>query len=152
MKGRRVGLLLSAAILLGTAPSAFGQTPNGAKGTADDPAGFAKTTQASVDRAKAVAKTACDKAAASQAAATADPGNVNKAAVAAADAADCATANASASNDQASLDRVNGGVAAEPANPALPADVHNPAAGAVKSDNLEWLSNSRGLSNQVANP
>src|SRR5689334_334282 len=116
---KRLGLLLSAAILLGTAPSAFGQTPNAAKGTADDPAGFAKTTQASVDRAKAVEKTACDKAAASQAASAADPNNVAKADAAAADAADCATATASRQHDEASLAGVNGGVATEPSNPTL---------------------------------
>src|SRR3954470_12294266 len=152
MKVRRAGSLLVATILLGIAPNALAQTPGGASGTANDPAGQAKSTQATIDQAKAVAKTACDKAAASAAAAAADPNNVAKQTAAAADAADCATANTSAANEQKSFDRVNGGVANEPANPALPADVHNPAAGAVKSDNIEWVSNSRGLSNQVANP
>src|SRR3954470_13171962 len=151
MKVRRAGSLLVATILLGIAPNALAQTPGGASGTANDPAGQAKSTQATIDQAKAVAKTACDKAAASAAAAAADPNNVAKQTAAAADAADCATANTSAANEQKSFDRVNGGIASEPANPTLPADVHNPAAGAVKSDNIEWLSNSRGLSNQVAN-
>src|SRR5688572_15454319 len=108
---RRVGVLLTAAILMGTAPAAFGQTPNAAKGTADDPAGFAKTTQASVDRAKAVAAAASTKAQASAAAAAADPANVDKQAAAAADAADLAIANASVAGEEKSLSMVNGGIA-----------------------------------------
>src|SRR3954449_3201263 len=151
MKGRRVGSLLAAALLLGTigVGSASAAPP---AGPADDAGTQAMTTQATVDRAKDIAKDACDKAAASQAAAQADPGNVGKQTQAAQDAAACASAQANADKEQQSLNGVNGGIASEPANPTLPADVHNPANGTVKSDNIEWLSNSRGLSNQVANP
>ncbi|HWK25928.1 MAG TPA: hypothetical protein VNS09_05155 [Solirubrobacter sp.] len=105
-----------------------------------------------MDRAKALATQACDTASASAAAAAADPDNVAKATQAATDAAKCASAQANADAEQKSLDGVNGGIAAEPTNPTLPTDVHNPAAGAVKSDNIEWLSNSRGLPNSVTNP
>src|SRR4051812_27336186 len=152
MKVRRTGALLGAAILLGIAPSALAQTPSGASGTANDPAGQAKTTQATIDAAKSVSTAAAAKAAARAAAAAADPTNVQKQATAAADAADAAVAATSAANEQKSLDGVNGGIAAEPANPTLPTDSHQTATGAVKSDNIDWLSNSRGLSNQVANP
>src|SRR4029078_9792545 len=79
-------------------------------------------------------------------------GNVAKQTQAAADAAKCATKTANASAESTSLASVNGGIASEPANPTLPADSHQAANGAIKSDNIEWLSNSRGLSNQVANP
>src|SRR4051794_2594020 len=151
MKVRRTGALLGAAFLLGIAPSALAQARGGARG-AKDPGGQATWPQASVDAAKAVAKTACDKATASAAAAAADPTNAAKQATAAADAADCAVANTSAASEQKSLDGVNGGIAAEPASPTLPTDNHQTAIGAVKSDNIDWLSNSRGLSNQVANP
>src|SRR3954471_12488052 len=153
MRVRRTGTLLTAMFLLGIAPSALAQgTPSGALGTANDPAGQAKTTQATIDAAKAVSTAAAAKAAASAAAAAADPGNVTKQATAAADAADAAGAATSAANEQKSLDDVNGGIAAEPANPTLPTDNHQTADQVVKSDNIDWLSNSRGLSNQVANP
>ena len=152
MRGRRVGSLLGAAILLSTIGASGAYAAGPPAGPADDPGTQAMTTQATVDRAKVISKDACDKAAASATAAQADPNNVAKQTQAAADAATCASAQASADKEQASLDGVNGGIATEPSNPTLPADVHNPANGAVKSDNIEWLSNSRGLSNQVANP
>src|SRR5690242_10785171 len=150
MKGRRAGLLLTAAILMGTAPSAWAQTPSGALGTANDPAGQAKSSQAAIDAAKAVAAAAKTKADASAAAAAADPGNAAKQAAAAADAADLAVANGSVAQEEKSLAGVNGGIATEPANPTLPADTHQPANQAVKSDNLEWLSNSRGTNGNFA--
>src|SRR3954471_16948586 len=153
MRVRRTGTLLTAMFLLGIAPSALAQgTPSGALGTANDPAGQAKTTQATIDAAKAVSTAAAAKAAASAAAAAADPGNVQKQATAAADAADAAIAATSVTSEQKSFDGINGGIATEPANPTLPADSHQTANGAVKSDNIDWVSNSRGLSNQVANP
>src|SRR4051812_49079596 len=99
MEVRKIGALLGATLLLGMAPSAWAQTPGSASGTANDPAGQAKTTQATVDAAKAVATTACYKAAASAAAAAADPTNAAKEATKAADAADCATANTSAAGE-----------------------------------------------------
>src|SRR4051794_14612866 len=151
MRGRRVGSLLAAAVLLGTI--GVGTAHAAPPATAADDAGTqAMTTQATVDRAKAIAKDACDKAAASQAAAQADPNNVAKQTQAAQDAAACAAAQANADNEQASLAGVNRGIPTEPTTPTLPADAHNPANGAVKSDNIEWLSNSRGLSSSVANP
>ncbi|WP_121252145.1 hypothetical protein [Solirubrobacter pauli] len=121
-------------------------------GPADEAATQVKTTAATVARAKEIAadlKTASDAAAA---AAAADPSNVDKQAAAAAAAAKYATAQADADAEQKSLDGVNGGIAAEPTNPTLPADFSNPAEGQVKSDNIEWLSNSRGLPNQSQNP
>src|SRR6185295_9593716 len=150
MRGRRVGSLLSAAILLSTigAGTALAAPP---AGPADDAGTQAMTTAATVARAKEIAKDLNDKAAASAAAAAADPGNVAKQAAAAADAAAAAKAQTNADAEQVSLAGVNGGIATEPVNPTLPADVHNPAAGVVKSDNIDWISNSRGLSNQVAN-
>src|SRR3954451_22575281 len=151
MKVRRTGALLGAAFLLGIAPSALAQAPSGATG-ANDPAGQATSSQASVDAAKAVPTPAGNRATASAAAAAADPTNAAKQATAAADAADCAVANTSAASEQKSLDGVNGGIASEPASPTLPTDSHQKADGALKSDNIDWLSNSRGLSNQVANP
>src|SRR4051812_40053371 len=112
MRGRRVGSLLAAAILLGT--WGVGTAHAAPPATAADDAGTqAMTTQATVDRAKAIAKDACDKAAASQAAAAADPGNVAKQTQAAADAAACATAQADADSESSSLAGVNGGVASE---------------------------------------
>jgi hypothetical protein len=152
MKVRRTGALLGAAFLLGIAPSALAQTPSGASGTANDPAGQAKTTQASIDAAKAVSTAAAAKAAASAAAAAADPGNVAKQATAAADAADAAVAATSVNSEQKSLAGVNGGIATAPANPTLPPDSHQTANGAVKSDNIDWLSNSRGLPNTAVIP
>src|SRR4051794_31626564 len=151
MRGRRVGSLLGAAILLGTigAGPALAAPP---AGPADEPGTQAMTTAATVARAKDIAKALCDKATASAAAAAADPGNVDKQAAAAADAAACAKAQTNADSEQKSLDGVNGGIAAEPANPTLPTDSHQTAAGAVKSDNIDWLSNSRGLASSVANP
>ncbi len=155
MEGRRcraVGSLLSAAILLGTLGAGSALAQGAPEGPGDDPGTIAKTTQASVDRANELKKQACDAATASAAAAAADPGNVAKQATAAADAAKCATKTANADAESKSLSMVNGGIATEPASPTLPADSHQTANGAVKSDNIEWLSNSRGLSNQVANP
>ncbi len=153
MRVRRTGALLTATFLLGIAPSALAQgTASGALGTANDPAGQAKTTQATVDAAKAVSTAADAKAAASAAAAAADPGNVAKQATAAADAADAAIAAASVTGEQKSLSGVNGGIATEPANPTLPPDSHQTANQAVKSDNIDWLSNSRGLPNSAAVP
>src|SRR3954471_15834593 len=145
MRGRRVGSLLGAAILLGTfgVASAHAAPPATA---ADDAATQAMTTQATVDRAKAIAKDACDAATASQAAANADPTNVAKQQQAAQDAAACASAQANADSESSSLAGVNGGVSTEgTVDPAQPADVHNTATGAVKSDNIEWISNSHGL-------
>src|SRR3954468_12203319 len=150
MKVRRTGALLGAALLLGIAPGAMAQTPGSASGTASDPAGQAKTTQATIDAAKAVSTAAAAKAAASAAAAAADPGNVAKQATAAADAADAAIAATSAANEQKSLDGVNGGIATEPASPTLPADTHVIPRDVVKSDNLEWVSNSRGTNGNMA--
>src|SRR4051812_47691753 len=155
MEGRRmraVGSLLGATILLGSLGAGTALAQGTPEGPGDDPGTIAKTTQATVDRANDLKKQACDAATASAAAAAADPGNVDKQAKAAADAAKCATATASADAEAKSLAGVNGGIAAEPANATLPTDSHQAANGAVKSDNLTWLSNSRGLSNQVANP
>src|SRR4051794_11487615 len=145
MRGRKVGSLLGAAILLGTfgVGTAHAAPPATA---ADDAATQAMTTQATVDRSKAIAKDLCDTATASAAAAAADPNNVAKQAQAASDAAACATAQTNADNEGISLSNVNGGTAtAGTLDPALPADVHNTANNAVKSDNISWLSNSRGL-------
>jgi hypothetical protein len=143
-------LLLTAAILMGSAPSAWGQTPAGALGTANDPAGQAKSSQAAIDAARTVAAAAKTKADASAAAAAADPADAAKQAAAAADAADLAVANGSVVQEEKSLAGVNGGVATEPANPTLPADTHQTADNAVKSDNLQWLSNSRGANGNFA--
>ncbi|HEY6888680.1 MAG TPA: hypothetical protein VI300_12900 [Solirubrobacter sp.] len=147
-----MGSLLSAAILLGTvgAGSALAQTAPAGPG--DAPETQAATTQATVTRANDLKKLACDAATASAAAAAADPGNVAKQATAAADAAKCATATANADKESASLAGVNGGIATEPVNPVLPTDAHQTADGAVKSDNMQWVSNSRGLSNSATNP
>jgi hypothetical protein len=142
-----LGSLLTAAALLMSGSSALAQ-----QGSADDPGTQAKTTQATVDRANQLRDQACAAAAASAAARDADPTNVEKTAKAAADAADCAAKTESAAKEAASLAGVNGGVATEPANPTLPADVHNPAANPVKSDNIEWVSNSRGLTSSFTNP
>ena len=149
MKGRRVGSLLGAAILLGTfgVGTAHAAPPATA---ADDAATQAMTTQATVDRAKAIAKDLCDTATASAAAAAADPNNVAKQTQAASDAAACASAQANADSESSSLSGVNGGVSTEgTVDPALPADVHNTANNAVKSDNISWVSNSRGLPSSV---
>src|SRR5690349_15741454 len=145
MRSRRVGSLLGAAILLSSIGASGAYAAGPPAGPADDAGTQAMTTQATVDRAKDLAQQACAGLESAKANAS-----VARAAKAAAAAADCAGAQANADKEQASLNGVNGGIAAEPANPTLPTDVHNPAAGAVKSDNIEWLSNSRGLSNQVA--
>ncbi len=145
MRGRRVGSLLGAAILLGTfgVGTAHAAPPATA---ADDATTQAMTTQATVDRAKAIAKDLDDAAAASAAAAAADPTNVAKQTQAASDAAAAATADANANSESTSLAGVNGGVSTEGTiDPTLPADVHNPANGAIKSDNIQWVANSRGL-------
>src|SRR3954471_2124734 len=110
MRGRRVGSLLAAAVLLGTI--GVGTAHAAPPATAADDAGTqAMTTQATVDRAKAIAKDLCDTASASAAAAAADPNNVDKQTKAAQDAAACASANANADGESTSLAGVNGGVA-----------------------------------------
>ena len=143
---RALGSLLAASALLIGAPGALAQTG------ADDPGTQAKTTQATVDRANQLRDQACAAAAASAAARDADPTNVEKTAKAAADAADCAAKTANAVKESASLASVNGGIATAPANPTLPADVQNPAANPDKSANIEWVSNSRGVSSNLTNP
>ncbi|MDA0182603.1 hypothetical protein OJ997_19995 [Solirubrobacter phytolaccae] len=146
-----LGALLTATVLMVGSSTALAAGPPATP--ADDAATQAKTTAATVARAKEIAadlKTASDAAAAASAA---DPDNVDKRAAAAAALAKYATADADANAEQKSLEGVNGGVATEGSiDPKHPADVHNPAAGAVKSDNIEWVSNSRGLPNQVQKP
>ncbi len=141
-----LGSLLAATALAIATPAALAQTGG------DDPGTQAKTTQATVDRANQLRDQACAAAAASAAARDADPTNVEKTAKAAADAADCAAKTENAAKEAASLSRVNGGIASEPANPTLPADVHNPANGAIKSDNIEWVYNTRGRQSSFTNP
>src|SRR4051794_2251965 len=122
MAGRRrrvVGSLLSATLLLGTVGTGGALAQTTPEGPGDAAGTIAKTTQASVDRFNALKKSACDAATASAAASAADPGNVAKAATAAADAAKCATATTNADAEAKSLAGVNGGIAAEPANPTL---------------------------------
>jgi hypothetical protein len=147
-----VGSLLGATILLGSFGVSSALAAGPPAGPGDDAGTQAMTTQATVDRAKDLSDQACAKSAASAAASAADPGNVAKAATAAADAADCVAAQENASKEAASLAGVNEGIATEPASPTLPTDSHQPANNADKSDNLQWISNSRGLSNQVQNP
>jgi hypothetical protein len=149
MRRSGVGALLTATIVLSMSPAALAGPP---AGPGDDPGTQAKTTQATVDRAKDLAQQACEAAQASAAARDADPTNVEKTAKAAADAADCAARTENAGKEEKSLAGVNGGIATEPANHTLPADVHNPANGAIKSDNIEWVYNSRGQSSSFTNP
>jgi hypothetical protein len=147
MQGRRciaVGSLLAATILLQTvgAGTALAGPP---AGPADDPGTTAETTQTSVDRASDLATQACAKAAASAAARDADPTNVDKTAQAAADAAACAAAQENAGKEAASLAGANAGPSTDAGAPAPLDDAHFTADKAVKSDNLTWLSNTRGI-------
>ena len=141
---RVVSSLLGATILLGSfgAGAAFAAGPPA--GPADDAGTQAMTTQATVDRAKDLSDQAAAKAATSAAAAAADPGNVDKAAAAAADAAAAAVALEEFGKETKSLAGVNGGIASDAGKTPL-ADVHFSANNPVKSDNLQWIANSRGL-------
>ena len=138
---RALGSLLAASALLIGAPGALAQTG------ADDPGTQAKTTQATVDRANELRDQACAAAAASAAARDADPTNVEKTAKAAADAADCAAKTANAVKESASLaggERRHRHRARQP-DAARPTS-RTPRPTRIKSDNIEWVSNSRGLS------
>ena len=143
-----VAALLAAALAVNTG-TAFAGPP---AGPGDDPGTIAETTQSTVDRANDLATQACATAAASAQASAADPTNVAKTAQAAQDAAACAAAQDNAAKELASLQSANQGPSSEPANWTPPADVHNPAAGQVKSDNIDWISNSRGLPSNFASP
>jgi hypothetical protein len=138
-----VGSLLGAAILFGSFGVGSALAAGPPAGPGDDAGTQALTTQATVDRAKDLSDQAAAKAAASAAAAAADPGNVDKAATAAADAAAAAVASENAGKEAKSLAGVNGGIASDAGKTPLP-DVHFTANNAVKSDNLQWLGNSRG--------
>jgi hypothetical protein len=151
MKGGRcfaVGSLLSATILVGTmgAGAAFAAGPPA--GPADDPGTIPVTTQATVDRANDLAAQAC---ATSGLAAKARDAHASVAVTAkAADAAaDCAAAQANAASEADSLATVNDGPASDAGMPTLP-DTHQTANQSVKSDNLTWLSNSRGTNGNFA--
>jgi hypothetical protein len=151
MQGRRcvaVGSLLAAAMLLSTG-TAFAGPP---AGPADDPGTIADTTQASVDRANDLAAQACATAARSAKARDAASSDVAKTAAAAADAADCTAAQENASKEAASLAGANAGPSTDANAPAPLPDVHNPADGAIKSDNIEWLYNTRGLAGNQTTP
>src|ERR671910_164803 len=99
-RGALGSLLITAALLMSGSSALAQDTPG------DDPGTQPKTTQATVDRAKALRDQACAAAAASAAARDADPTNVEKTAKAAADAADCAAKTENASKESASLSRV----------------------------------------------
>src|SRR4051794_16893246 len=151
MQGRRcvaVGSLLAAAMLLSTG-TAFAGPP---AGPADDPGTIAETTQASVARANDLAAQACATAARSAKARDAASSDVAKTAAAAADAADCTAAQENASKEAASLAGANAGPSTDANAPAPLPDVHNPADGAVKSDNIDWLYNTRGLAGNQTTP
>src|SRR3954469_11776439 len=134
MPGRRslaVCALLAAAAFI-NAPTALAAGPPA--GPADDPGTIAVTTQSSVDRANDLKQQACAAAAAS---AKASATSVAKRAAAPRDAADCAAATENATKEAASLAGVSDGPTGPPAGWTPPADVHNPATGAVKSDNID---------------
>ena len=133
----------------------------GAGGEKNVPGTLAKTTKKTVKRAEHDAKQACkraevaaqqrdktqeqlDKAKNPKEAAKLQALLVQRTAEAAEAAAACAEATANAEKEAASLAGVNGGVTTDEGTPALP-DVHNSADGVVKSDNLEWISNSEGV-------
>ena len=143
MRGSRrsaLGSLLAATALLIGAPGALAQTG------ADDPGTQAKTTQATVDRANQLRDQACAAAAASAAARDADPTNVEKTAKAAADAADCAAKTANAVKESASLAaRERRHRRPRPPTRRCPPTSRTPRPTRIKSDNIEWVSNSRGV-------
>jgi hypothetical protein len=145
-----VGSLLGATILLGSFGVGSALAAGPPAGPGDDAGTQALTTQATVDRARDLSDQAAAKSAASAAAAAADPGNVEKAATAAADAAAAAVASENADKDAKSLAGVNGGIASDAGKAPLN-DVHFSANGPVKSDNLQWLGNSRGLPASATN-
>ena len=66
-----------------------------------------------------------------------------KTATAAESAAKCAVSTSEATKEAASLAGINGGIASDEGKPVL-AQIHQGAVGAL-SDNIEWLSNARGI-------
>jgi hypothetical protein len=125
-----------------------------------------ETTQASVDRAAQVATSDCKKAdgdakqrddAAAKLAKAKTPAQIaamqalldEKTATAAASAADCAFSTVEAAREAASLAGVNGGIESDTGIVPL-AEVHQGAAGIVKSDNMDWISNSRGINGALS--
>src|SRR3954452_20137162 len=140
-----VGSLLAATILLQTAGAAFAGDP---PGPADNPGTIPETTQATVDRAKDLAQQACATAATSAKARDAS-GTVAETARAAANEAACLAAQDNGGKEQASFSGLSNGIASEPAVDPLP-DTHQTANNLVKSDNLQWISNSRGTNGNFA--
>ena len=155
-------LLVAAIAFLIGAGSAFA----GEGGPAHQAGTLDETTQASVDRAAQVAESDCKKAdgdakqrddAAAKLAKAKTPAQIaamqalldEKTATAAASAADCAFSTAEAEREAASLAGVNGGIESDAAITPL-AEVHQGAAGIVKSDNMEWISNSRGINGALS--
>src|SRR4051794_4153301 len=136
-----------------------------------DPASLNKTTEATVANAQQDAAQACrksaqdakerDAAAARLAKAQANPRTTPaelaalqadldaKTATAATTAAGCASAQANAAKEAASLAGINGGPTSDEGAPVL-TDIHQGAAGIVKSDNMTWLSNSRGVNGALS--
>ncbi len=158
------GSLLVAAIAFLTfgAGAAFA----GEGGPAHQAGTLDETTQASVDRAAQVATSDCKKAdgdaqqrddAAAKLAKAKTPAQIaamqalldEKTATAAASAAQCAWSTVEAEREAASLAGVNGGIESD-AGIAPIAEIHQGASGIVKSDNMEWISNSRGINGALS--
>ena len=67
-----------------------------------------------------------------------------KTAMAAESAAQCAVVDVEAEKEAASLAGINGGIESDEGKPVLP-EVHQGAVGVLKSDNIDWISNARGI-------
>jgi hypothetical protein len=154
-----VAVVVCAAIGAGSALADIG---NGG----GDAATLAKTTASTVANAQANATSTCNRAteqarerdvvAARLAKAQANPRTTPaqlaalqadldaRTATAASYAAACALAQDNATKEAASLAGIDEGPATDEGAPTLP-EVHQGAANIVKSDNMEWLSNSRGI-------
>ena len=155
-------LLVATAFFLFGAGSAFA----GEGGPAHQAGTLDETTQASVDRAAQVATSDCKKAdgdaakrddIAAKLAKAKTPAQIAalqalldaQTATAAASAADCAFSTVEAAREAASLAGVNGGIESDTG--IVPqTEIHQGAAGIVKSDNMEWISNSRGINGALS--
>ena len=155
-------LLVATAFFLFGAGSAFA----GEGGPAHQAGTLDETTQASVDRAAQVATSDCKKAdgdaakrddTAAKLAKAKTPAQIAalqalldaQTATAAASAADCAFSTVEAAREAASLAGVNGGIESDTG--IVPqTEIHQGAAGIVKSDNMEWISNSRGINGALS--
>jgi len=155
-------LVTATAFFLFGAGSAFA----GEGGPAHQAGTLDETTQASVDRAAQVATSDCKKAdgdaakrddTAAKLAKAKTPAQIaalqalldEQTATAAASAADCAFSTVEAAREAASLAGVNGGIESDTGIVPL-TEVHQGADGIVKSDNMEWISNSRGINGALS--